>query len=60
MSSVNFEDSVGYFCGNIFNTVKYGLLELGQGKKKKKNGVSSTRWGDMVAIRKVSQEIRLA
>lgn len=36
MSSVNFEDSVGYFCGNIFNTVKYGLLELGQGKKKKK------------------------
>lgn len=60
MSSVNFEDSVGYFCGNIFNTVKYELLELGQGKKKKKNGVSSTRWGDMVAIRKISQEIRLA
>lgn len=49
MSSVNFEDSVGYFCGNIFNTVKYG-----------QNGVSSTRWGDMVAIRKISQEIRLA
>lgn len=45
MLSVNFEESVSYFCGNIFNTVKNRALELRQAQ----NGVFWIRWMGMVA-----------